>query len=91
MSTTPGSIASGQVNVTAGAAVEIVAARTGRTQLRLFGLGSITGNFVAIGPDNTVTAATGYFEAGTLVLATDADVWGIASGNALNVRFLEVF
>lgn len=83
-------IATGQVPVTV-TAIEIVAARAGRTQLRLFGLGSFLGNHVLLGADNTVDADNGYFETGSLVLPTDGAVWGIASNGSLTVSFLEVY
>lgn len=84
-------IASGQVAV-ATTPVEIVAARVGRTQLRLYGLGSFTsGTYVLLGHDNTVTVQNGYFESGALVLPTDGAIFGISTSGQLNVSFLEVY
>lgn len=83
-------IATGQIPVST-TAVQIVAARAGRTQLRLFGLGTLLGIRVLVGHDNTVTAANGYFEAGSLVLATDGAVWGITSAGRITVSFLEIY
>jgi len=84
-------IATGQVSIGSSGAAQIVAARAGRTQLRLFGLGSLLGNHVLIGHDATVTALSGYFEAGMLVLATDGAVWGVSSNGTLVVSFLEAY
>lgn len=84
-------IATGQVQIPT-TAVQIVAARAGRTQLRLYGLGSFTsGTYVLIGSSNAVTLITGYFESGSLVLATEGAVFGIATSGQLNVSFLEVY
>jgi len=84
-------IAAGQVRVGT-AAVQIVAARAGRTELRLFGLGSLgSGNRVLIGPDNTTSLTTGYFEAGSLVLTNNGAVWGISTGTPITVSYLELF
>lgn len=83
-------IATGQVSIST-TVIQIVGARSGRTQLRLFGLGSLVSNRVLIGHDGTMTINNGYFEAGSLVLATDGAVWGISSGGTLTVNFLEVY
>lgn len=89
-------IHTGKVTVST-AAVQIVAARAGRTELRLDSAGT-NGNVPAyFGPANTVTMANGYpangLAFGALAeakLVMEGAVWAIAGG-PMTVYFLEIY
>lgn len=80
----------GKVSVPSGSAVLIVAARPGRSKVRIVGA-------VYLGADNSVTPSNGFavtneFGNPIMDLETDAALYGIAaSSGAVDVSFIELF
>jgi len=82
-----------QVAVTSASATQLLAARTGRTSVRLISKPKLNSQFIYIGPTNAVTAANGYpLPSGSeYIFNSEIAVWAIVNQGAGTVDVLEMW